>query len=74
MARRALQIDMTVALALLGEGCTVSEIAHEMDVPYVTLNQRFTKLRREWGCRNNTALVAQAYHRGILLPRRVRAA
>lgn len=59
--------DQTIDVLLrLAEGQSLGYIAAALDLNDANLKTQIRGLRQEWGAPNNVALIAQAYHRGVL--------
>lgn len=63
------QVDHMAVLYGLSEGKTQQRIARELGIKPTTVWHRVTRMCEHWGCKNATHLIAEAYHRGVLLPR-----
>ena len=53
-------------LLMLADGATVAEMAMELRVGEVTVKHDLGELRKNFGAKNNTNLIALAYQRGVL--------
>jgi DNA-binding CsgD family transcriptional regulator len=62
-------IDHVDLLLCLAEGMEQTEIAEKYGLAITTIQKRLRHMRDEWGVRNATQLVAEAYHRGVIKSR-----
>jgi DNA-binding NarL/FixJ family response regulator len=68
MMNRWMELDERelLVLMLLADGCTIAEIADEINRKDDTIKHIFHNIRWKLKAKNNTHAVAMAYHKGIL--------
>jgi DNA-binding CsgD family transcriptional regulator len=55
-----------IILLMLADGATVAEMSDELIIAESTVKHYIMELRKRFGAKNNTHLVALAYQKGIL--------